>query len=176
MQGYTSTTVERIAMRAGLSKAGIYAHYRSKDEIFEALLAKMVPHPDDEDTWSPRPGLPLPKMVDSYLDYMYRKLEEPSVLAVFRLVLAESTRVPALLQQWNDRMLKPLWKKEQKIVDAYVKRGEARKSVLADNFMLAVAPAVFGTVLLMLFQEDSPISMAKMRKIHKRLLLESLQP
>ena len=37
-RGYTATTIETIATRAGLSKTGIYAHYKSKEEVFEDLL------------------------------------------------------------------------------------------------------------------------------------------
>lgn len=36
--GYTPTRMEDIAKRAGLSKGGIYFHFASKQELFEALV------------------------------------------------------------------------------------------------------------------------------------------
>ncbi len=38
--GYDKTTVSDIANEAGISKGAIYLHYKSKDELFEALLIR----------------------------------------------------------------------------------------------------------------------------------------
>ncbi len=39
-QGFDKTTVEEIAREAGISKGAIYLHFRSKDALFEVLLAR----------------------------------------------------------------------------------------------------------------------------------------
>jgi TetR/AcrR family acrAB operon transcriptional repressor len=39
-QGFDKTTVEEIARGAGISKGAIYLHFRSKDALFEVLLAR----------------------------------------------------------------------------------------------------------------------------------------
>lgn len=38
--GFDKTTVSDIAREAGISKGAIYLHYKSKDELFEALLLR----------------------------------------------------------------------------------------------------------------------------------------
>lgn len=38
--GYDKTTVSDIARQAGVSKGAIYLHFKSKDELFEALLLR----------------------------------------------------------------------------------------------------------------------------------------
>ena len=38
--GYDKTTVEEIAREAGISKGAIYLHFRGKETLFEALLAR----------------------------------------------------------------------------------------------------------------------------------------
>jgi TetR/AcrR family acrAB operon transcriptional repressor len=38
--GYDKTTVSDIARQAGVSKGAIYLHFKSKDELFEALLMR----------------------------------------------------------------------------------------------------------------------------------------
>ncbi len=38
--GYDKTTVSDIANQAGISKGAIYLHFKSKDELFEALLLR----------------------------------------------------------------------------------------------------------------------------------------
>src|SRR5664279_4084016 len=38
--GYDKTTVDEIAREAGISKGAIYLHFKSKDDLFEALLLR----------------------------------------------------------------------------------------------------------------------------------------
>jgi AcrR family transcriptional regulator len=42
-QGYHATSMRQIAERAGLALGGIYNHFASKDEIFQALIADRHP-------------------------------------------------------------------------------------------------------------------------------------
>ena len=38
--GYDKTTIEEIARDAGISKGAVYLHFRSKEQLFEALLLR----------------------------------------------------------------------------------------------------------------------------------------
>ncbi len=40
--GYAGTSMESIAMRAGLSKASLFHHFCSKDDLYEAAIATIV--------------------------------------------------------------------------------------------------------------------------------------
>jgi AcrR family transcriptional regulator len=43
-QGYHATSMRQIAVRAGLALGGIYNHFSSKDEIFEAIIVDQHPY------------------------------------------------------------------------------------------------------------------------------------
>lgn len=43
-QGYHATSMRQIAERAGLALGGIYNHFASKDEIFEAIIVDKHPY------------------------------------------------------------------------------------------------------------------------------------
>jgi len=43
-QGYHATSMRQIAKRAGLALGGIYNHFTSKDEIFEAIIIDQHPY------------------------------------------------------------------------------------------------------------------------------------
>ena len=43
-QGYHATSMRQIADKSGLALGGIYNHFRSKDEIFEALIVNKHPY------------------------------------------------------------------------------------------------------------------------------------
>jgi AcrR family transcriptional regulator len=43
-QGYHATSMRQIAERSGLALGGIYNHFKSKDEIFEAIIIDQHPY------------------------------------------------------------------------------------------------------------------------------------
>ena len=43
-QGYNATSMRQIAERAGIALGGIYNHFASKDEIFQALIIEKHPY------------------------------------------------------------------------------------------------------------------------------------
>ena len=43
-QGYHATSMRQIAERAGIALGGIYNHFKSKDEIFEAIIVDKHPY------------------------------------------------------------------------------------------------------------------------------------
>ncbi len=43
-QGYHATSMRQIAERSGLALGGIYNHFKSKDEIFEAIIVDKHPY------------------------------------------------------------------------------------------------------------------------------------
>jgi AcrR family transcriptional regulator len=45
-KGYTATRMDDIALRNGISKGGLYAHFKSKDAVFEALMHRSLTAPD----------------------------------------------------------------------------------------------------------------------------------
>lgn len=47
-KGIAASRIDDIAAVAGLSKGGIYAHFKSKEEIFEALLTRATSPPAAE--------------------------------------------------------------------------------------------------------------------------------
>ena len=52
-RGFAGTRMDDIAARCGLSKGGLYAHFKSKDAIFEALLDRTLQRID----WGQMPQL-----------------------------------------------------------------------------------------------------------------------
>ena len=43
-QGYHATSMRQIADKAGLALGGIYNHFKSKEEIFEAIIVDKHPY------------------------------------------------------------------------------------------------------------------------------------
>ncbi len=174
---YNAVTMERLAECAGISKAGIYAHFKSKEEIFHALLERMAHQLCDFQGWLPDEDLTLPELIDVYLDRLYATFSSPATISLFRLLLAESARAPDLVKRWRKEIACGLQERAQLIIQRYIDRGVIRPSVLTEHFFpLALAPAILWLNSLMISRGDPSISLTQTRDAHRQLLLELLQP
>jgi AcrR family transcriptional regulator len=94
-QGYGVASMDAIAREAGVSKATLYAHFTSKEELFTAMvgsacrvyeqLAAMSPPPDD-----------LRAALMEAGGTLLRFILNPDVVKVYRNVMAEAVRFPEL--------------------------------------------------------------------------------
>lgn len=95
-EGYLSTSTDRIAEKAGVSKRTLYNHFPSKEALFDAVIegywsrlrALGEPHGHGE--------LPVRERLASFARKRLAILLEPEVLGIFRTVLRESLRAPDL--------------------------------------------------------------------------------
>lgn len=99
--GYAGARMDDIALRAGLSKGGLYAHFSSKEEVFEALLARYL-SPPRIDARALVDGSDTPRhLAERVVSHLHASLANPAMIAAMRLLLAESARVPHLARRWR---------------------------------------------------------------------------
>ena len=177
-RGFTATRIEDIAARAGLTKTGVYAHFAGKEAIFEALLGHVLLQAkvDINAVWRPDGTVALPDMVDAYLDRLYRMVQEPVFVELFRLLLAESERAPDVIRHWHEQVVQQHRAQEQALIDACVRNGLLRDSPLTRLFSLSVAPAFLWMVSKQILRHDSAYPLEQVRSIHRAMLLDQLQP
>lgn len=174
--GYTGTSIEAIAARAGLSKAGIYAHFKGKADIFEMLLTRAyMPQEVAIDGWW-KEELSLPDMIAHYVEHIYTHMANPVHMDMLRLMISESERLPELVRHWHRVVLGQYLAREQAVVSAFAEKGYMRKGVLTEHFQLSVAPLMMWVNMSLVLREDCPIPLEKIKQMHKQLLLELLDP
>ena len=94
--GYAGARMDDIALRAGLSKGGLYAHFSSKEAVFEALIARHL-SPAPLDVEAVVDGASSTRdLAERIVDQLYVSLANPAMISAMRLLLAESARVPQL--------------------------------------------------------------------------------
>ena len=95
-QGFGATSMDAIARTANVSKATLYAHFSGKEELFAAMVSgecrtqsRMLCAPDLDDHTLPEA---LAEIGRNFLGLLLSR----QAIAVFRIVVAESTRFPEL--------------------------------------------------------------------------------
>jgi AcrR family transcriptional regulator len=97
--GYAGTSTLDIATRAKISKRDLYANFSSKHAVLVACImsrADRMRLPPDLPT--PRNRQMLASTLTSFATKLVSEVSHPSVIATFRLAIAEATRSPEIAQ------------------------------------------------------------------------------
>lgn len=94
--GFGATSIEAIAKRAGISKRTFYHRFRGKEELFEAVVRRMIARwaPPFDATLLDAPS--IAEALERVAEYMLRVALTPHALALHRMMVAEGQRFPAL--------------------------------------------------------------------------------
>ncbi len=98
-RGYAATSMSEIAARVGGSKGTLYNYFRSKEELFSAVIAETC-HGLASTYFDPLPPIGKGRPVrDSLIDLgvsLMEFLQVPEILAMHRLVTGEVGRFPEI--------------------------------------------------------------------------------
>lgn len=100
--GYAATSTLDIARRAKVSKRDLYANFGSKHAVLVACIKsraermQLLP-----DLPAPRDRQMLAATLTAFATNLMRETSDPSVIAAFRLAIAEASRSPEIAQTLN---------------------------------------------------------------------------
>jgi len=96
-KGFDQTAMDAVAARAGVSKATVYAHYRDKTGLFEAVIERGASTLDVnlDRTLGSSASTPEPKLVQ-VATALLEASTRANYLAMLRVLLTEQTRRPEL--------------------------------------------------------------------------------
>ena len=155
-KGYAATRVEEVARRAGVSKGLVYLYFKTKEEIFKAVIRSfVVPRIDaliaviDRSEMSSEEFLRGP-----FLEFV-KTLPNSPVSVVVRLMIAEGHRHPDLLQFYWDNVVSRGLGAIRELLERGVKAGEFRQSAVIELPHLFIMPVVLSMIFRMLFNAPS---------------------
>lgn len=100
--GYGATSMDMIARHANVSKATLYAHAESKDNLFARMVSQTCQKQAEVLTQAAMGGATIGERLSqvgmSFLRFMLR----PEILGIYRVVVAETARFPELGQAFYE--------------------------------------------------------------------------
>ncbi|WP_197339318.1 TetR/AcrR family transcriptional regulator [Ralstonia solanacearum] len=173
--GFTAASIAKIARRAGTSKANLYVHFSNKDAIFETLLRDLLV-PSRALLQQAQQGQNLDELIDAFIEDAYAGLT-PQVIAVIRLLIAESHRVPHLIQRWHEETVVPARAEQQHRIEQYVAAGQMPQTPVTDYFSFVMAPVLYVAICRMVFRQDvAEDEYRNIRETHRKVLHMLLKP
>jgi AcrR family transcriptional regulator len=100
--GYATTSTLEIATRARVSKRELYALVGNKQKMLIACISERAKRFDvPADLPVPRDRETLEQVLASFGTKLVRETSDPTVIAVFRLAIAEATQAPEVARALN---------------------------------------------------------------------------
>lgn len=173
-RGFAATRIDDIAARAGLSKGGVYAHFDSKEAIFQALMERAMRWIDWEEM--PPPGARLGgtrALAEWIVERLHAALLNPDAVVLLQLLVAERERVPQSIDQWRDRVTRLRAERVAALIRERLGPRAGGDSLLLRHPWLALSPVMHVLLWKALFGADSAPD-ATYREAHVELLCQLL--
>lgn len=150
--GFAATRVEDVAQRAGVSKGLLYLYFKTKEELFKAVIKGVVIRRVDklievvEST-----DLSSEDFLRGPMASFMKSIPGSPVAVVIRLLLSEGPRHPDLVDYyWQNVVSRGLGAITQ-FIERGVERGEFQRTAVNDLPQLILAPMMLSMVWNMLF-------------------------
>jgi len=151
-KGYAATRVEEVAKRAGVSKGLMYLYFKTKEELFKAVIKGVVIRRVDTliDVVETTELSSEDFLRGPMTDFMKRIPGSP-VAVVIRLLLSEGPRHPDLVDYYWENVVSRGMAAIKHLIERGVERDEFRKTAVNDLPQLIMAPMMLSMVWNMLF-------------------------
>jgi AcrR family transcriptional regulator len=174
--GYAATRIDDIAAVAGLSKGGIYTHFKSKDEIFEALLERsLTPNDVEQAALQVDTPVTVDVLIARLVEPLYESLLDGDTMRTLRLLLSDGMHIPERVARWRTTMIEPYRVSVEQLVRRGVAQGTLRNGAVAQAPWLLMSPGVQLMLECLIEGEPAPEQLAQKKQAHIAMLRELLK-
>lgn len=174
--GYSGTKVDDVANRAGVSKGLLYLYFKTKEDLFKAVIRSFV---------SPRIDTLVRNVADSELsaeqflrgpftDFAKLMPHSPARVLV-RLMIAEGPKHPDLISWYWDNIVSRGIAALRQLIQRGIDAGEFRDCALKDYPHLLVAPVFFALIFRQLFARHAELDTDEYIDAHIDTVLRALK-
>jgi TetR/AcrR family transcriptional regulator, regulator of autoinduction and epiphytic fitness len=121
-KGYAGATLASIAERAEVSTATVFKHFRTKADIFGAIMRRVFGNEEDSLPPDPDPGDPRAGLLAIGRDYA-ATIADANIRALFRVMIAEVPRFPELGVELYEKGKRPYLDRLERYLAAEVEVG-----------------------------------------------------
>jgi AcrR family transcriptional regulator len=175
-KGYAGTRLEDVASRAKVSKGLPYLYFKTKEELFKAVVRSVITaHFDvirgemDTTTLSVEDFLKGP-----FLSFIQELVGSKRVFIV-RLLIAEGHKHPELTKFYYDTVVSRGLETLTQLIDRGVANGEFRETQLRDFPQLLIAPMLMAVIWRALFERHHHLDTDAMLKTHIDLIVHAIK-
>jgi AcrR family transcriptional regulator len=175
--GYATTTLDRIAERAGVTKGTIYVYFENKEHLFISMVQEFTKaaHETVQEMYETHAGSTA-DLLRAQFSFIYQHIvEDKRRREVVRMLIAEAARFPELADRYYDEILRPCLDLLKQAIQRGMDRGEIRKSgSIAGSPQVVIAPIALVDLWMMMFAARQPLDLKAYFDAHLDLVLNGL--
>lgn len=143
-KGFDAARMEDVAARAGLSKAGVYLYFESKDALLKALITREVaPVAQRAEALAVAGAADPEATLRAIATFALSRLLDPRVFAIPRLVISISNRFPDIATFYRTEVIDRARAALTSIIRAGVANGDFRDIDPEIALRMIVGPFMF---------------------------------
>lgn len=174
-KGYAATRVDDVAKRAGVSKGLLYLYFKTKEELFKAVVRSLVmPRIDALTASIDTSELSAEEFLRGPFLSFVKTMPGSPVSIVIRLLIAEGPKHPDLVQFYWDNVVSRGLRTMTELLERGVDRGEFRRTAVNDLPHLLIMPVVFSMVFQLLFKEQN-LDTDRLIETHVEMLIAHMK-
>ena len=174
-KGYSATKVEEVARRAGVSKGLLYLYFKTKEELFKAVIRSVVaPRVDELTRTLDSSDLGAEAFIRGPLLAFMQRLPGSRASIVIRLMISEAPKHPDLVDYYWDNVASRGLAALRQLLERGVASGEFRESAVTELPQLFVAPVMMSIVWGTVFAERS-LDTDKLIETHVDMILSYIK-
>ena len=151
-KGYAATRVEEVARRAGVSKGLLYLYFKTKEELFKAVIKSVVIRRVDAlVTTLENTELSSEEFLRGPLLEFMKSVPGSPISVVIRLLISEGNRHPDLVDYYWENVVSKGLAAISRFIERGVQRGEFRATAVSELPQLLLAPVMLSVIWRLLF-------------------------
>ena len=154
-KGYSATKVADVAKRAGVSKGLMYLYFKTKEDLFKAVVKSVVIRRVDrliENVETTE--LSSEDFIRGPLQSFLQQIPASPVAVVIRLLVSEGRKHPDLVDYYYDNVVAKGLAAISGFLRRGVERGEFRQSAVTDLPHLILAPVMLSIIWGLIFTDQ----------------------
>jgi AcrR family transcriptional regulator len=175
-KGFAGTRLEDVAARAQVSKGLPYLYFKTKEELFKAVVKSIVTPAFDA---MRNEVETTPLSTEAFLKGPFLAFLQNIVgsrrATIARLLIAEGPKHPELTAFYYEHILSRGLATLRALIDRGVQRGEFRATPLRDFPQLLIAPVLTAILWRALFERHLHLDTDRLLQTHIGLLLDAIR-
>lgn len=174
-KGYAATRIDDVARRAGVSKGLTYLYYKTKEDLFRAVVKNVVVRRVDSLIGEIETStLSSEEFIRGPLLSFMKKVPGSPIAIVIRLLVSEGPRHPDLVAYYYENVVARGLGAIRGFVERGVERGEFRREALDLQPHLFLAPMMLSIIWRLVFS-DRPLDTDDLMESQLDMLLAHLK-
>jgi AcrR family transcriptional regulator len=175
-KGFAATRLEDVAARAKVSKGLPYLYFKTKVELFKAVITSVISsHFDVIRARMEATDLSAEEFLKGPFLKFIQELPGSKRAFIARLLIAEGYKHPELTQFYYENVISRGLEAMRRLIDRGIERGEFKPTPLRDYPQLLVAPVLMAVIWRSLFERYYHVDTDKLLAANIDLLIEAVR-